>query len=245
MTDDYMKIGELAKRTGITVRTLRYYDEIGLLSPTERMESGYRIYGPKEIERLQRIISLRHLGLSLKEILTSLKEPGFSPLPILLNQLQQLEQQMALQKRLHHHLEMLVEYVQRLEKISVDELIKTIRMMKKQEQYFTTEQQDYLEGRRKKIGEEQIREVEQEWTKLIAEVRTEIKKGTDPSNPEVQKLAKRWQNLLKEFTGGNEGIKKSLNMMYTNEDPEEVSHGAFDQAVMDYMVKAMKVSKKG
>ncbi len=60
-----LKIGELARRVGVTVRTLRYYDEIGLLCPRARTECGYRLYGREEIVRLQQILSFRALGFGV------------------------------------------------------------------------------------------------------------------------------------------------------------------------------------
>ena len=56
------KIGELARRTGLTVRTLHHYDEIGLLSPAERSDGGHRVYYEAGVQRLYRIVSLRSLG---------------------------------------------------------------------------------------------------------------------------------------------------------------------------------------
>ena len=58
-----IKVGEVAKRTGLSVRTLHHYDEIGLLSPSRRTASGHRLYGAGELARLQQIKSLRQLGL--------------------------------------------------------------------------------------------------------------------------------------------------------------------------------------
>lgn len=243
MTEGKIKIGELARQTGLTVRALRYYEEVGLLVPSERMESGYRLYGTEEIKKLHRILSLRQLGLSLNEIRSCLEDPDFSLDQMIHNQLKQLEEEMELQKRLHHQLEMLADYIQRSEKISVDELIKTIRIMKTQHKYFTPEQQEFIHERFKKVGKERIHEVEQEWAKLFAEVRAEMEKGTDPSDEVLKPLITRWQDLLKEFTGGNPGIQKSLNTMYKNEDPENISHGTFDREVMDYVVKAMNAGK--
>src|SRR6516162_5302197 len=73
-----MKVGEVAKRTGLSVRTLHYYDEIGLLQPSTHTESQHRLYGPIELERLQQIKSLRQLGFSLDEIRSCLDQPEFS-----------------------------------------------------------------------------------------------------------------------------------------------------------------------
>src|SRR6476646_6711292 len=61
------KVGELAKRTGVSVRALHHYDEIGLLSASLRSESGYRLYTEADVIRLQQIRSLRSLGFSLDE----------------------------------------------------------------------------------------------------------------------------------------------------------------------------------
>jgi len=63
-----MKVGDLAKQTGVSVRTLHYYDEIGLLHPQKHTDSQHRLYGPAELERLQQIKSLRELGFSLDDI---------------------------------------------------------------------------------------------------------------------------------------------------------------------------------
>ena len=63
-----LKVGDLAKQTGVSVRTLHYYDEIGLLSPSHRTEVGYRLYSKDDIIRLQQIVSLKQIGFSLEEI---------------------------------------------------------------------------------------------------------------------------------------------------------------------------------
>src|ERR671939_80174 len=73
-------VGELARRTGLTVRTLHHYDEIGLLTPSQRSEAGYRQYTARDVARLQHIQSLRALGFGLGEIRNCLTRPDFSPL---------------------------------------------------------------------------------------------------------------------------------------------------------------------
>ena len=73
-----LKIGDLAKQTGLSVRTLHYYDEIELLVPSHRNSAGHRFYNENDIIRLQQIISLRQLGLSLNEIRNGLEDPNYS-----------------------------------------------------------------------------------------------------------------------------------------------------------------------
>lgn len=71
-TDGRWKIGDVAAQTGLTVRTLRYYEQIGLLPPAERQAGGHRVYTPTHVERLYRIALLRRLGTPLTEIAEAL-----------------------------------------------------------------------------------------------------------------------------------------------------------------------------
>lgn len=71
-----MKISEFAKRTGVTVKTLLHYDKIGLLTPSQKTDVGYRIYSDKDFLKLQQITTLKFIGLSLKEIKQLLDEKG-------------------------------------------------------------------------------------------------------------------------------------------------------------------------
>jgi DNA-binding transcriptional MerR regulator len=70
--DGTWRIGELARETGLTVRTLHHYDQLGLLSPLSRTEGGHRCYTRGDVRRLHRIVALRSLGISLEEIGTLL-----------------------------------------------------------------------------------------------------------------------------------------------------------------------------
>ncbi|MBF2047634.1 MAG: MerR family transcriptional regulator [Leptolyngbya sp. IPPAS B-1204] len=65
-----MRIGEFARRAGVTARTVRYYESLGLLEPGERQGSGFRYYTEAELARLQKINDLKELGLSLEEIIS-------------------------------------------------------------------------------------------------------------------------------------------------------------------------------
>lgn len=72
------RVGELAKATGLTVRTLHYYEEIGLLVPSARTDTGHRRYDEADVARLYRICRLRRLGLPLAEIGRALEDPAWS-----------------------------------------------------------------------------------------------------------------------------------------------------------------------
>lgn len=211
------KVGQLARRTGITVRTLHHYDEIGLLRPSERSRTGYRLYTESDVVRLQQILSLRQLGFSLEEIGACLREPGFTPLQVVELHRARVREQIERYQRLGARLQALAEHLRSAETVSAQEFIQTMEMITMFEKFYTPEQLKELEERRKTLGDERIRQVEAEWPKLIAEVRSEMEKGTDPADPRVQQLAERWTSLLQEFTGGNAEIENSLRTLYEQE----------------------------
>ena len=105
------KVGQLAKLTGITVRTLHHYDQIGLLVPSLHSDAGHRLYSGMDIARLQQIISLKQLGFSLDEIGDLLDNPGFRPDKTIRLQLDRLAQQIRIQEELRSRLEHLYELV--------------------------------------------------------------------------------------------------------------------------------------
>ncbi|WDZ55258.1 MerR family transcriptional regulator [Paenibacillus polymyxa] len=97
--ENYLTTGQLAKRTGITVRTLRYYDQIGLLSPEGHHTGSTRSYNMKDLERLQRIQMLKYLGLSLQKIKAILDAESLSNLDIRHSLQAQLD---VLQRKIAH-----------------------------------------------------------------------------------------------------------------------------------------------
>src|SRR2546421_3470129 len=112
MGTEALKVGEWAKRTGLTVRALHHYDEIGLLRPSLPTESGHRLYTACDVARLQQVLSLRQLGFSLDEVRDCLDRPGFSPLEVIRLHVARLREQIELQRGLCERLEALAAYFQ-------------------------------------------------------------------------------------------------------------------------------------
>ncbi|HEX8454245.1 MAG TPA: MerR family transcriptional regulator [Longimicrobium sp.] len=237
------KVGELARRTGLTVRTLHHYDEVGLLRPGRRTPAGHRLYGDDEVERLHRIQSLRRLGWGLDEIRGMLDDPRFSPAHVVELHLERVREQIRLQQRLCERLEEIASRLRAAETVSADELIQTIEAMTMFEKYYTPEQMEELRQRREQVGEERIREVEAEWPRLMDEVRAEMERGTDPADERVQALARRWMGLVQEFTGGNPGIERSLGNVYREESTVHGMDVAGMRPLMEYVQRAMAAGR--
>lgn len=212
----------MAERAGLSVRALHYYEEIGLLSPSRRTGSGHRLYAAEDVLRLQRIVSLKHLGFALEEIRASLDGPDFPARRVVELHAARLREGIELQRRLLARLEALAYRLGSAEKAPAEDFVQTamevMEMSERIERYYTPEQLEQLEERRREVGEARIREVEAEWPRLMQQVRAEMEAGTDPADERVQALARRWMGLVEEFTGGDPGIRRSLNNLVQQEE---------------------------
>jgi len=222
-----IKVGALAKRTGLTIRTLHHYDEIGLLKPSTRSASGHRLYGEGDVERLQKIASLRHLGFALDEIAACLDRPEYTLERTLDLQIERIDAQIERHRRMRTLVARLRDRLRSREEISVDELTRTIEATMSYEKYYTPEQLRQLERRAEEVGAERIEEVEREWKTLFSAFEEAMAAGLDPASEEVRALAHRSADLIAEFTGGDPGIRSSLESMYRAEGGERVmsAHG--------------------
>jgi DNA-binding transcriptional MerR regulator len=242
------KVGDLAERTGLSVRTLHHYDEIGLLSPLRRTGSGHRLYSAEDVLRLQRIRSLRALGFGLEEIRECLEKPGLSVRGVIELHVLGLEEQIRLRQELLRRLEAVAARLRSAEEVSAEELVRTamevIEMSERFEKYYTPEQLEALQRRREEVGEGRIRAAEAEWAELMNEVRAEMEAGTDPSSERVQRLARRWMGLVSEFTGGDPGIERSVGNMWRQEENIHGIDTAGMREMMEYISRAMVANQQ-
>lgn len=212
------KVGKLAERTGLSVRALHHYEEIGLLVPCGRTESGHRLYSDGDVLRLQQVASLRSLGFSLAEVKECLDGPSFSPGRVIGLHVARLKERMKLEKSLCERLEVVAARLAEGGRSGgdptegfVETVMEVTRMSENLERYYTPEQRELLERRRRELGEERIRQVAAEWPLLIEAVRAEMEAGTDPADERVRGLAERWMELVEEMTAGDAGIRRSLS----------------------------------
>jgi DNA-binding transcriptional MerR regulator len=217
-----MKVGELAERTGLSVRTLHHYDDIGLLPPAGRTPSGHRIYGLLQVRRLQQIASLRQLGLSLDEVRECLERPEYSLDRVLALQVERLRGEIERQRRLVRLLEALRRRLEGAEEISVDDVARTIEATTWHERYYTPEQRAKIARRAEELGEARIRKGQEDWAELFQAFGSAMQRGLDPADAEVRPLVERAQALIEEFTGGDPGIRRGLARLYREEGGENV-----------------------
>lgn len=232
-TDSAWTVGELARRAGVTVRTLHYYDRLGLLSPQDYSEAGYRLYGQQALLQLQQILTLKALGLPLEHIQQILADPAFD-LRRCLNQ-----QKQALQAR-RQELQQAIETIEALESqleaeqtpepellFKIMEVIQLKQSQSWMARYYSPEQLKAFE-QRGLANPDEARQGTQAWEALFAEIRSYLDR--DPASPEVQALLPQWlqrqQELIQSFTQGNQEVMQSLQKLYAdiNQAPPQVRH---------------------
>lgn len=238
--EQHWKVGELARATGVTVRALHHYDRLGLLVPSERTYTGYRLYGAADVRRLYGIVALRRLGLRLQEISGLLDGDGESLERIVSHQLEHVERQLADTLRLHDRLLAIRDELVREGEPSIDQLFDTMEAITMIEKYYTDEQREQLAGRREQLGEDQVEAGQRAWAEIFDELRSAKQAGTDPADAKLAPVRERARGLVGAFTGGDAGISLSLRDMWANQDPETLSRGMVDRELWDYYLRVCR-----
>ena len=214
------RASEFARLTGVTVRTLHHYDRAGLLKPRGRTGAGYRLYGARELARLQQILTLKFIGLPLEEIKGLLDRRALG-LPETLR----LQREALVEKR--RQLDMALRAVEEAGRVAAggaepdwDAFRKIVEVITMQhdtgwmKKYYTEEQ---LADLARRGTPEVLERGRREWQKLLAEVEAAAAEGLDPASERARELAARWEGLIEEFTGGDPGIRENLRRLYADQ----------------------------
>ncbi len=212
-----LKIGELARRTGITVRTLHHYDAIGLLKPSARTDSGHRLYIYQDIARFHAIQALRQVGLSLNEIGELLRgEP--EPLPVIIErQVRALEGKIKESTELCARLKLLGSELAGGNEPDMDKWLVTLAAVNAYGKHFNADEIEKLMTRMKPM--------EEEWLPLIAAVRAAMDAGIPPESLEIQSLVRRWMELMFRWMEGDFDLMERWQTMYLAETAAQAKNG--------------------
>lgn len=244
--------GQFAKKASVTLRTLRYYDKVGLLSPTQYTESGYRLYAEEDLFTLQHILALKFLGFSLEDIRLCLRH-GTTQLETV------LAQQRAMMEEKRRQLDTIIKAIAKTEALlqagncdweSIAGVIQVIQMEQKSEwvkKYFTEEQiqkmdelskasyseeaTQKLEQRRGAWTEEDQQRADEQWKYVATEANRLAAIGADPAGEDAQALAKFKSDLLLAFTQGDPQIEEGLGNFWRNFQSLPTDQRPFDNTV--------------
>ena len=221
-------IKKVAELSGVSARTLRFYDEIGLLHPKRVNSSNYRFYGQKEIDRLQQILFYRQLDLKLEEIKEILDNPDFDVEQALQEHQRQLLNRRNEIDRLLATVEQTMKHYKGEIKMSDQEKFTAFK-----EQKVAENEQKYGAEIREKYGEETVEKSNQKYLQLteaqmqeMAATETELfaKIGAYLENPdlerpvakEIYELHKKWLSFT--WPSYSAEAHKGLGLMYVNDE---------------------------
>lgn len=268
LSQHYYYTGQFARKASVTVRTLRYYDKVGLLKPSHFTASGYRLYTDADLLRLQRILALKFLGFTLDEIRQCLRiGPTALPESLAFQKAMMCERRAQLdnvikaieetQETLHGNeqdWEAIVHVIQVIQMQQADDWRKKYfseedsrKMEGIFKQYYTEEQLLKLEEWGKNFGEQEHHTATQQWSDVTAELRRIIASGKPPASPEAQALAARWIKLVEGFTHGDESIQNSLNRMWQaafNDSQPFPFARPYSREEMEFIVEAIKLHRQ-
>ncbi|SDY58264.1 MerR family transcriptional regulator [Lachnobacterium bovis] len=191
-------VNEVSKLTGVSRRTLQYYDKIGLLRPTEYTESGYRLYDDAALERLQQILLFRELEFPLKDIKDIVTRSDF-------DKKKALDQQMELLELKKEHIENLINMCRGLKMRGVKNLefkafdtrkIEEYSQKAKEQWKSTPEYKEYEEKSKSRTKADE-KEIMKDLMKVFEEFGT--MKEKNPASQEVQDQVKKLQNFITDY----------------------------------------------
>ena len=227
-----LKVGELAARAGLTIRTLHHYDSIGLLVPSARSPAGYRLYDRADVARLQQIQALRKLGMALAGIGAYLDGPDASPLAIVTRQLAALDRQIEDARTMREQLLALQGQLARGETPDLATWLTTLEHMTMYDKYFTKEDLQRLP-----MVQDPARAAA-DWQPLVGEVVALMAAGATPRDPALRPLALRWLELLERDTAGDSNLLMKLDAMHASEPSVQHSSG-ISPAMRSFMMGAI------
>ena len=210
-----MTVHEVSRLAGVSIRTLQYYDKIGLLHPTGYTDAGYRLYDDTALERLQHILLFRELEFSLKDIRMIINSPDF-------DRNKALEQQIELLMLKKEHLDNLINFALGIKMLGVRHMDFKAFDRSKLDEYSRQAKELYGNTPEYKEMKEKMKNRTEEEDHIMADrfmlffkEAGEIK-NTDPASPEAQDLVKRIQDFITEnLYTCTDKILSGLGKMYS------------------------------
>ena len=188
-----LKIGDLASRTGLTVRILHHYDKVRLLTPSVRSDTGYRLYDRADVAKLYRIQALRRLNLSLTEVAQIIDGEGATLASVVDQQILALERQITQGIALRDQLKEFASFVATDAEPDLDYWLSTLEMLSVLDKYFGKEEAALLlsEMHKRRDGK-----LEKSMTPIIAKVRALVEAGVAVSDQRAQDISTLWLQTI-------------------------------------------------
>ncbi|OFD71218.1 MerR family transcriptional regulator [Bacillus mycoides] len=242
-----ISIQELTKETGVTVRTLRYYDQIDLLKPSGKTDGGHRLYSEKDVIRLQQILFLKEMGFSLKEIMNMLITGELNLKVSLEKQLKFVQEEQKKFNRMERILQAVVHSVNMEGELDWKVMFELIQLSRQsprireifQNELFSKEEQKLLHNL-PNMSEEDPNVLE--WVDLLKQLRNFMKDGKEASSDEVQEATKKLMQKCLEMANGDESfLDKLWEVRKSKDDSQKMSMYPIEEELLVYMDEAFLI----
>lgn len=228
-----LTVGQLAKLSGLSVRSLHHYDEIGLLCPSERSEAGYRLYSTSDVERLYKIQALRWIDLPLSEV-KEILEGGGSDIPAVIDQkIAELTKQIDQATEMKSRLQSLRTRLQEGDLLGNDQLLGMVELFSRYEKHLSAQELD----RFKAVSESE----KDEWRTVYEDVLAAVQRNVAPDSDEGQALSYRWGVVVYKIANGDLSVAMKTKFAYETDESVRRSMLAAtgtDPAVMKFVLDA-------
>lgn len=243
-------VRETARLSGVSVRTLHYYDSIGLLRPAGTTEAGYRLYGEEELKRLQQILFFRELGFPLADIRRILSDPGFDSRKALLEHRRLLTME---RDRLDGLLRLVDRILKGEQSMSFQEFDSTaIEAARREyageakERWGSTEAWRESEKKTASYGPEDWAKIQLEAEEIFRAFAAEMKMKKPPEDPAVQALVRRRQDFItKWFYTCTDEILAGLGEMYVADERFRKNIDRYGEGLAEFISRAIRAGTAG
>ncbi|MFP8783217.1 MerR family transcriptional regulator [Planococcus plakortidis] len=235
MEKEYLTTGELSKRLNVSVRTIRYYDQIGLVEPSRKETGGKRCYSSKDILKLQKILLLKSLNLSLEDSRSILAEQSIDSIlavhkSLLVSEIDQLQSSLK-------HTQSLLNLLELEETIHWEDLISLVagpQNEKMWSHYFSPQQQEVLEERLPKLESDSL--ATKKWINIIKRIELCLDNGIPPSSKEGQLILSDVDILTAETFGDDPKLAAAFwEARKSSQASEDLGLYAINPAVIEFL----------
>jgi len=229
MRERRWRVGQLAQATGVTVRALHHYEELGLLAATGRTSGEHRLYDDAAVERLYRIRALRGLGMSIEEIRKAIDDgPALGDL--LRTHLARVEVEVERMTRLRDRLRNITSCDSN---VGTEDLLSTLDAMSRVEKHAHA---------RRRNGKAQSNDVESRWRVAGETLRACMIAGDDPSSERARAAASHARLLIEAFAGGDAEILEALARLRAVDPPRDLA--GWDPELIRYFDRVLATLDK-
>jgi len=246
------RVKEFADLAGVTVRTLQYYDRLGLLKPAGYRNGNHRVYQSDDLLRLQQILTFKYLGYGLDQIRQLLQSPEYDVVEALKCQRSAIDERIGKLQQVVKSIDRATEALSKMDTADLDwkivrEAVAGIVASERFEwigDYYTPKQKEMLRKRAGTIDPQQLVKWQKQWSDVLLGFQKLMDRKKRPEDPEAQLLAEKMEALVQGFTEGDKGIARSLSRAYGDLEKRSADERPFSPELQRFMSQACAIRRK-